>query len=95
MSGDEPFERPPGCTCKDPREICSACWNVPRAGRKPPPPQVCYTTRAMKLVGALAKWTSNFLDVEHWLERKQREKKDPLSLDDVAEAMNHLKREGL
>ena len=80
------MNRPPGCTCTQPHQICDACAGTPRTQTRPP--QV-YTRRALDLLSTIARWTSNALQIEQLL---RRVKKPQISHTDVEEAMQHLDR---
>jgi len=83
---DETFDRPPGCTCKQPHEVCEACAGQPRTQTRP---SQCYTRRALDLLSAISRWTVNAFQIER---RLGRVKKPQISHTDVEEAMQHLDR---
>jgi len=83
---EETFDRPEGCTCTQPHQVCDACAGKPRVQVRPPQ---CYTRRAHDLLSAISRWTVNALQIER---RLGRVKKSQVSHTDVVEAMQHLDR---
>jgi len=83
---EETFNRPEGCTCTQPHQVCDACAGTPRTQTRPP--QV-FTRRALDLLSTISRWTVNALQIER---RLSRLKKPQISHTDVEEAMQHLDR---
>jgi len=83
---EETFDRPEGCTCTQPHQVCDACAGKPRAQVRP---SQYYTRRALDLLSAISRWTVNALQIER---RLKRVRKPQISHTDVEEAMHHLDR---
>jgi len=89
QSTPEPaFDRPPGCTCTEPHQVCEFCAGIPR--EQPRPSQV-FTRRALDLLSTIARWTRNSAQIER---RLGRVKKPEVSHTDVEEAMQNLGETG-
>jgi len=83
---EETFDRPEGCTCTQPHQVCDAYAGKPRLQVRP---SQYYTRRALDLLSAVFRWTVNIFQVER---RLSRLKKPQVSHADVGEAVQHLDR---
>jgi len=83
---EETLDRPEGCTCIQPHQVCDACAGKPRAQVRP---SQYYTRRVLDLLSAVFRWTVNIFQVERWLSRLR---KPQISHTDVEEAVQHLDR---
>jgi len=83
---EDTFDRPEGCTCAQPHQVCDAGAGSPRAQVRP---SRHYTRRVLDLLSAISRWTVNIFQVER---RLSRLKKPQISHTDVEEVMQHLDR---